>query len=204
MSLLAKLHDEDAGGTPVVVVAGEIDSSNAAEIGDRLRATISNQSMAMVVEAASGVPERVGDVLVEAERGLEAMRVGGAADERAHVVHQRRRDEDFEVPRVEADEPAELPRAGGHTAAVGGHGRAAEIQGFEQRVQRTDGRCAHCRPLSAVEPEASPIFRRFSGRWCGRSFLAVVSSKACTSGAGGGKAGGPAGDGVLKLEVLTT
>jgi anti-sigma B factor antagonist len=50
MSLLAKLRDEDVGGTRVVVIDGEIDSSNAAEIGDRLRATISNQGVAMVVD----------------------------------------------------------------------------------------------------------------------------------------------------------
>lgn len=50
MSLLAKIHAEDEDGTPVVVIDGEIDSSNSGEIGDRLRATISNQGMAMVVD----------------------------------------------------------------------------------------------------------------------------------------------------------
>jgi anti-anti-sigma factor len=50
MSLLAKLRNEDADGTPIVVIEGEIDSSNAAEIGDRLRQAISNQGMAMVVD----------------------------------------------------------------------------------------------------------------------------------------------------------
>ena len=50
MSLLAKLRNENEDGTPVVVIDGEIDSSNAVDIGERLRATISNQSMAMVVD----------------------------------------------------------------------------------------------------------------------------------------------------------
>jgi anti-sigma B factor antagonist len=50
MSLLAKLTEENEDGTPVVVVEGEIDTSNAVEIADRLRTAISNQGMALVID----------------------------------------------------------------------------------------------------------------------------------------------------------
>ncbi len=80
MSLLAKLHDEDVGGTPLVIVDGEIDSSNAAEIGDRLRATISNQGMAMVVDLT---PTTYID-----SAGLNALfRLGLELDERQQTLH---------------------------------------------------------------------------------------------------------------------
>jgi anti-sigma B factor antagonist len=50
MSLLAKIREEDEDGTPVVVIEGEIDLSNSAEIGQRLRQAISNQGSALVVD----------------------------------------------------------------------------------------------------------------------------------------------------------
>ena len=95
MSLLAKLHDEDVGGTPVVVVAGEIDSSNAAVIGDRLRATISNQGMAMVVDLtpttyidSAGINAlfRLGLQLEERQQRLHLVVAGGSSIERMLTI----------------------------------------------------------------------------------------------------------------------
>jgi len=80
MSLLAKLHDEDVGGTPIVVIDGEIDSSNAAEIGDRLRATISNQGVTLVVDLT---PTTYID-----SAGINALfRLGAELEERQQRLH---------------------------------------------------------------------------------------------------------------------
>ena len=51
MSLLARVTEEPHDdGVAVAAVAGEIDSSNAAEIAERLRAMLTNHSMALVVD----------------------------------------------------------------------------------------------------------------------------------------------------------
>jgi anti-anti-sigma factor len=50
MSLLATIREEREGDIPVVVIEGEIDSSNAGEIGARLRDVLTNQGTALVVD----------------------------------------------------------------------------------------------------------------------------------------------------------
>jgi anti-anti-sigma factor len=50
MTVLARVTDEHHGAIPVVAIAGEIDASNAPEIADHLRATLSNRSEVLVVD----------------------------------------------------------------------------------------------------------------------------------------------------------
>jgi anti-anti-sigma factor len=50
MSILARISTELAGEIPIVVVEGEIDTSNAAELAGRLRVAVSNRSPALVVD----------------------------------------------------------------------------------------------------------------------------------------------------------
>ena len=50
MSTLARLEDEWHDEVPVARVRGEVDASNVKEIGDRLRALVSNRSLALVVD----------------------------------------------------------------------------------------------------------------------------------------------------------
>ena len=50
MNLLARITDEHHGEVPVVTIAGEIDSSNSADVADRLRAALSNRSEALIVD----------------------------------------------------------------------------------------------------------------------------------------------------------
>ena len=50
MSTLARLEDEWHDEVPVAKLHGEVDASNVKEIGDRLRALLSNRSVAMVVD----------------------------------------------------------------------------------------------------------------------------------------------------------
>ena len=50
MSPLARVTDEHVGEIAVAVVDGEIDASNAHDIGDRLRASLTNRSLALVVD----------------------------------------------------------------------------------------------------------------------------------------------------------
>jgi anti-sigma B factor antagonist len=50
MSTLARLEDEWHDEVPVARLHGEIDASNVKEIADRLRALLSNRSVAMVVD----------------------------------------------------------------------------------------------------------------------------------------------------------
>jgi anti-anti-sigma factor len=50
MSLLARVVDEQVGPIVVAVVDGEIDASNARELGERLRASLMNDSLALVVD----------------------------------------------------------------------------------------------------------------------------------------------------------
>ena len=52
MSPLARVIDEHVDTVAVAAIDGEIDSSNVAEIGRRLRETLTNQSMALVVDLA--------------------------------------------------------------------------------------------------------------------------------------------------------
>ena len=53
MSTLARLEDEWHDEVPVARVQGEIDASNAKEIGDRLRSLLSNRSVAMIVDLSA-------------------------------------------------------------------------------------------------------------------------------------------------------
>jgi anti-anti-sigma factor len=50
MSPLARVVDEQQGAIAIAVVDGEVDASNAREIGDRLRATATNDTQALVVD----------------------------------------------------------------------------------------------------------------------------------------------------------
>jgi anti-anti-sigma factor len=50
MTWLATVTEERHGDLPVAVVDGEIDASNAADIADRLRALLTNRSLALVVD----------------------------------------------------------------------------------------------------------------------------------------------------------
>jgi anti-sigma B factor antagonist len=50
MSLIARIVDEQRGDVSIVTVEGEIDASNAREIADRMRATLSNQGQVLIVD----------------------------------------------------------------------------------------------------------------------------------------------------------
>jgi anti-sigma B factor antagonist len=50
MTTLARVEDEWHDEVPVARVEGEVDVSNAKEVGDRLRSLLSNRSVAMVVD----------------------------------------------------------------------------------------------------------------------------------------------------------
>ena len=50
MSPLARVTDEHVGEIAVAVVDGEIDASNALDLSDRLRAPLTNRSLALVVD----------------------------------------------------------------------------------------------------------------------------------------------------------
>jgi anti-anti-sigma factor len=50
MSPLARVFDEHTGDIAIAVVDGEIDASNARDIGDRLRASPTNHSHALIVD----------------------------------------------------------------------------------------------------------------------------------------------------------
>jgi anti-sigma B factor antagonist len=50
MTTLARLHEESHDDVPVARLEGEIDASNAEEIGDRLRTLLTNRSVALVVD----------------------------------------------------------------------------------------------------------------------------------------------------------
>jgi anti-anti-sigma factor len=50
MSLIANIRDELEGDVPVVVIEGEVDASNSAEIGSRLRDALSNQGTVLIVD----------------------------------------------------------------------------------------------------------------------------------------------------------
>lgn len=95
MSLLAKIHDEDENGTPVVVIEGEIDSSNSDEISHRLRMTISNQGMALVIDltpttyidsAGINVLFRLGLELDERQQRLHIVVASGSPIERMLTI----------------------------------------------------------------------------------------------------------------------
>jgi anti-sigma B factor antagonist len=50
MNRLARVSEEQVGDVVLVGVAGEIDASNAAALGARLRAALTNRSVALVVD----------------------------------------------------------------------------------------------------------------------------------------------------------
>lgn len=50
MTQLARVSEEQVGDVTVAAVDGEIDASNAGEIGDRLRAALTNRSFALVID----------------------------------------------------------------------------------------------------------------------------------------------------------
>ena len=52
MSPLARVIDEHVDTIAVAAIEGEVDSSNVAEIGRRLRETLTNKSVALVVDLA--------------------------------------------------------------------------------------------------------------------------------------------------------
>jgi anti-sigma B factor antagonist len=53
MSLLVRVHEEHDGDIAIAALEGEIDASNTVEIGERLRALLSNRSTALVVDLTS-------------------------------------------------------------------------------------------------------------------------------------------------------
>jgi anti-anti-sigma factor len=53
VSTLARLVDEWHDEVPVARVQGEVDASNAREIGDRLRSLLTNRSLAMIVDLSA-------------------------------------------------------------------------------------------------------------------------------------------------------
>ena len=50
MSLLARVSDDRVGAVAIARVEGEVDASNAAEIGARLRASLTNHGAALIVD----------------------------------------------------------------------------------------------------------------------------------------------------------
>lgn len=50
MSWLATITEERHGALPVAVIDGEVDASNAADVAERLRQLVTNQSDALVVD----------------------------------------------------------------------------------------------------------------------------------------------------------
>ena len=50
MSLLARVSDERVGAVTIARIEGEVDASNATEIGERLRASLTNHSAALIVD----------------------------------------------------------------------------------------------------------------------------------------------------------
>ena len=50
MSRLARLSEEQRGEVSIAAIEGEVDASNAAELGDGLRALLTNQSTVLVVD----------------------------------------------------------------------------------------------------------------------------------------------------------
>ena len=80
MSLLAKVWDEHEGGVPIVVIDGEVDASNAREIGDRVLQSLSNQGTALVVDLT---PTTYID-----SAGINMLfRLGAELDERQQELH---------------------------------------------------------------------------------------------------------------------
>jgi anti-sigma B factor antagonist len=51
--MLARVSDEHDGAVVIARVEGEIDASNAARIGARLRASLTNQSTALIVDLSA-------------------------------------------------------------------------------------------------------------------------------------------------------
>jgi anti-sigma B factor antagonist len=51
--VIARIEDQLHGDVPVASVHGELDASNARELGDRLRSLLSNQLEAMVVDLSA-------------------------------------------------------------------------------------------------------------------------------------------------------
>ena len=50
MSPLARVVDEHVGDVAVAAVTGEVDAANTGELGARLRATLTNRSLGLVVD----------------------------------------------------------------------------------------------------------------------------------------------------------
>jgi anti-anti-sigma factor len=50
MTLLARVLEEREGDIPIAVIDGEIDASNSAQIGHRLRTLLTNRSRVLVVD----------------------------------------------------------------------------------------------------------------------------------------------------------
>ena len=99
MSPLARVIDEHVDTVAVAAIDGEIDSSNVAEIGRRVRETLTNQSMALVVDLArTSYLDSAGINLLFAlsaelrqrQQRLHLCRTGGVAD-RAHARDHRHR-----------------------------------------------------------------------------------------------------------------
>ncbi len=128
MSPLARVIDEHVDTVAVAAIDGEIDSSNVAEIGRRVRETLTNQSMALVVDLAlTSYLDSAGHqpALRARRRAPQApaapppLRPGGVAD-RAHARDHRHRVRDAGA-RHRATPPLRRRRAR-RVAAADGYG----------------------------------------------------------------------------------
>ena len=62
MSTLARLEDEWHDEVPVARVEGEVDASNVKEIGDRLRALLSNTGLDRAMPVHPTLPDALGEL----------------------------------------------------------------------------------------------------------------------------------------------
>jgi anti-anti-sigma factor len=53
MSLLARVHEEPGDDVSLAAVEGEVDASNAGEVGERLRRLLTNRSSVLVVDLSA-------------------------------------------------------------------------------------------------------------------------------------------------------
>jgi anti-sigma B factor antagonist len=71
VSPLARVTDEQVGDVAVTTVDGEIDASNARELGGRLRSALSNRTLALVVDLSATTYVDSAGINLLFELGLE-------------------------------------------------------------------------------------------------------------------------------------
>ena len=94
-SWIARVHEERHGEVAVAAVEGEIDSSNVGEIGDRVRAMLTNRSEALVIDleqthyidsAGINVLFQLGTELDERQQRLHLVVASGSPIERMFTI----------------------------------------------------------------------------------------------------------------------